>query len=561
VEERTEIDVLICGAGAAGLTLAIELARRGVSFRIVDQLERPFGGSRGKGVQPRTQEVFEDLGIIDRIMAAGGVYPPMRAYGEDGGYVEKNMFEAPAPSPDVPYFIPLMIPQFVTESVMRERLAELGRHVEFGSTLIDFEHGDGVRARLGSRHGEALIYARYLIGADGGRSSIRRALGIDFPGKTLGVRAVVADVRLSGLDRDAWHQFNDGDMQRLVAICPLAGTDLFQVQAPIPPERDPDLSAEGLERMIAERTGRSDIKLGSVSWASAYAMNARLADHYRVGRVFLAGDAAHIHPPTGGQGLNTGIQDAYNLGWKLAAVLAGAPDTLLDTYEEERRPVAAEVLGLSTRLLEGQREPGGMRRGRDTHQLEIGYPGSSLSHDGRAWATGPLAGDRMPDATLTGAAGQPRRLFDVLTGPHWTLLISASGYRPVAAAPKGLRVVTVGEGAELRDPSNQLGLADGGCLLIRPDGYVGATFDTARLDLIGDYLARVLPSVDHLSAGSNSQSQRFAPRGTVPRSSPESLVESAPAARGSVGGGARTAVPPDERAPPPSAPGLPDQPV
>jgi 2-polyprenyl-6-methoxyphenol hydroxylase-like FAD-dependent oxidoreductase len=494
MEERAEIDVLICGAGAAGLTLAIDLARRGVSFRIVEQLARPFGGSRGKGIQPRTQEVFEDLGIIDRVMAAGGVYPPVREYRDDGSYVEKTMFEAPEPSPDVPYFIALMIPQFLTEGVMRERLAELGRHVEFGTALIDFEHGDGgVRARLASPHGEETVYARYLVGADGGRSFVRNALGIDFPGKTLGVRAIVADVRLSGLPRDAWHQFNDGDMERLVAICPLAGTDLFQVQAPIPLEGDPDLSAEELERMIAERTGRSDIKILAVSWASTYAMNARLAERYRVGRVFLIGDAAHIHPPTGGQGLNTSVQDAYNLGWKLAAVLAGAPDTLLDTYEEERRPVAANVLGLSAKMLQRQREQGSMRRGRDTHQLDIGYSGSSLAHDETARAIGPHAGDRMPDAPLTGAAGQPRRLFDVLTGPHWTLLMSSPDYQPLPAARKGLRVVTVGEGAELRDRSNQLGLADGGCLLIRPDGYVGATLKSGNVDLIGDYLARVLP--------------------------------------------------------------------
>lgn len=495
MEEQAEIDVLICGAGAAGLTLAIDLARRGVSFRIVEQLEHPFGGSRGKGIQPRTQEVFDDLGIIDRITAAGGVYPPMREYRQDGSYVVKTMFEAPEPSPDVPYFIALMIPQFLTEGVLRERLAELGHHVEFGTALIDFEQRDGgVSAKLRSPHGEEVIDARYLIGADGGRSSIRGALGIDFPGNTLGVRAIVADVHLSGLDRDAWHQFNDGDMERLVLICPLAGTDLFQVQAPISLEGDPDLSAQGLGRMIAERTGRSDIDIRSVAWASAYAMNARLADRYRAGGVLLIGDAAHIHPPTGGQGLNTSVQDAYNLGWKLAAVLAGAPDTLLDTYEEERRPVAADVLGLSVKLLRSQQRQGGMRRGRDTHQLDIGYADSSLSHDESAGTIGRRAGDRMHDATLIGAAGQPRRLFDVLTGTHWTLLVSAPDYRPVAAAREGVRVVTVGERAELRDPSNQLGLADGGCLLIRPDGYVGAIFDGANPDSINDYLARVLPA-------------------------------------------------------------------
>lgn len=493
---QAELEALICGAGAAGLTLAIDLARRGVTFRIIEKMDRPFGGSRGKGIHPRTQEIFEDLGIVDRIVAAGGLYPPLREYHENGASTEKPMGEWPAPSQGAPYLIPLMVPQFRTEEVMRERLAELGQSVEFGCELIGFDqHSHGVRARLQRAGCEEIVHARYLVGADGGRSFVRGELGVDFPGKTLGVRAIVADVRLQGLDRDAWHQFHGNDMERLMMICPLAGTDLFQVQAPISAEGDPDLSAAGLERMIAERTGRNNIKISAVSWASAYAMNARLADRYRAGRIFLIGDAAHIHPPTGGQGLNTSVQDAYNLGWKLAAVLEGAPDTLLDTYEEERRPVAADVLGLSTKLLQEQREPVGVKRGRDTHQLDISYSGSSLSHDERARATGPRAGDRMPDANLTGAAGQPRRLFDVLTGPHWTLLISTPEYRPVVAARAGLRAVTVGDSAELRDPSNQLGLAEGGCLLIRPDGYVGAAFDSADFGQVSNYLARALPSV------------------------------------------------------------------
>lgn len=128
-------------------------------------------------------------------------------------------------------------------------------------------------------------------------------------------------------------------------------TDLFQLQGPIPLEGDVDLSAEGLTALVGKRTGRQDIVIRSVSWASAYAMSARLADRYCVGRVFLAGDAAHVHPPTGGQGLNTSVQDAYNLGWKLAAVLAGAPEQLLDSYEDERRPIAVGMIGLATELL------------------------------------------------------------------------------------------------------------------------------------------------------------------------------------------------------------------
>lgn len=494
MKEPGELEVLICGAGAAGLTLAIDLARRGVSFRIIEKMGRPFAGSRGKGLQPRTLEVFEDLGIVDRIAAAGGPYPALREYGEDGAYAEKALGDTPAPSSAEPYVIPLMIPQFLTEQVMRERLAELGHEVEFGCELVGFEEeADSVTAHVRSAGREERVRARYLLGADGGRSFVRGELDIDFPGRTLGVRAIVADVALSGLDRAAWHQFNGADMERLVMVCPLAGTDLFQVQALISPDGDPDLSAKGLERMIFERTGQAEIEIASVAWASAYGMNARLADRYRSGRTFIVGDAAHVHPPTGGQGLNTSVQDAYNLGWKLAAVLAGAPETLLDTYEEERRPVAADVLGLSTKLLESRGGPAGMRRGRDTQQMDINYVASALSYEETPRVAGPAAGRRMPDAQLMGAAGQPRRLFDVLTGPHWTQLVSTPDYVSTPSRREGLRVVTVGEGAELRDASNQLGLAQGGSLLIRPDGYVGATFARARGQAVDDYLAKVLP--------------------------------------------------------------------
>ena len=264
-------DVLICGAGAAGLTLAIDLARRGVSFRLIEKMDGPFLGSRGKGIQPRTQEIFEDLGIIDRIVAVGGLYPPQREYRDDGSYAESDVMEHQDPTPAEPYHIPLMVPQFLTERVMRERLVELGHRPEFGCELVGLEQDeDGVTARLVGKAGEEVIRVRYLVGADGGRSFVRHALDIGFPGKTLGVRAVVADVVLTGLGRDAWHRFNEGAMGRQMSLCPLAGTELFQLQAPIPLEGDVDLSAEGLSAMVAARTGRDDIRIQSVSWASAY---------------------------------------------------------------------------------------------------------------------------------------------------------------------------------------------------------------------------------------------------------------------------------------------------
>ncbi|QCL87575.1 FAD-binding protein (plasmid) [Agrobacterium pusense] len=466
-------DVLICGAGAAGLTLAIDLARRNVSFRLIEKMPEPFRGSRGKGIQPRTQEVFEDLGILDKVVAAGGTYPLMREYCPDGSFVEKDFSERPDPTPAEPFQIPLMIPQFMTEHIMRERLAELGGHVEFSCELIGFEQdGDGVTARLSCPDGEKAVRVRYLIGTDGGRSFVRGALEIDFPGKTLGMRALVADVALTGLERNWWHQFNDGDMHRMISICPLGGTDLFQLQGPVPQEGEVDLSAHGLERMIAERTRRNDIEVSSVSWVSAYAMNARLAEHYRVDRVFLVGDAAHIHPPTGGQGLNTSVQDAYNLGWKLAAVLLGANDDLLDSYVIERQPVAEAMLGLSTRLLDASKR-GEIKRGREVRQLDIGYPDSPLSFECRPDRDGLQPGGRAPDAPVMGAAGQPTRLFQLFKGPHWTLLINGEGH----VVPRArLHIHRFGQRGDLTDAWDQVqaayGLAEGECALIRPDGYV-----------------------------------------------------------------------------------------
>ncbi|WP_034470342.1 FAD-dependent oxidoreductase [Afipia sp. P52-10] len=493
MKEQNPPAVLICGAGAAGLTLAIDLARRGVRFRLIEKLDRPFAGSRGKGIQPRSQEVFEDLGVLDRLVATGGVYPPLREYHDDGGHTD-IVLEVEPPTPAEPYHIPLMLPQFLTERMLRDRLVELGGNVDFGCELVRFEQGkDGVTARLVSPAGEEMVHVRYLIAADGGRSFIRNALGIDFPGKTLGARAMVADVDLVGLSRDAWHQYHVGDKRQLMSICPLAGTDLFQIQRAIPIEGEADLSADALNIMVAERTGRDDIHVCSVSWASAYTMSARLADRYSVGRIFLIGDAAHVHPPTGGQGLNTSVQDAYNLGWKLAAVLGGAPDKLLDTYEEERRPVAEEMLGLSTRLLEAQKR-GSMRRGREVHQLDIGYPESALSFNPSPRSGILLAGDRAPDASLRGAAGCPRRLFDLFAGTHWSLI----GYETTheIARPRGdLRIHHVGVGHELADDGGHFcdayGLMPGEWVLIRPDGYVSAIFGSDEAGALEGYLEEV----------------------------------------------------------------------
>jgi len=487
-------DVLICGAGAAGLTLGVDLARRGVSFRLIEKMASPFRGSRGKGIQPRTQEVFEDLGLIDRVASLGGTYPQQREYHGDGTFTDSDVVERRAPTLGEPYSNPLMVPQFLTERALRERLAELAHWPEFGTELIALEQDEnGVTAHLSRNGREETTRVRYLVGADGGRSFARHALDVGFPGKTLGVRAVVADVEVTGLGRDFWHRFNEGSMEQQMAICPLAGTDLFQIQAPVPLEGDVDLSANGLAAMVATRSGRNDIRVRSVSWASAYSMNARLADRYRVGRVFLVGDAAHIHPPTGGQGLNTSVQDAYNLGWKLATVLNGAPGSLLDTYEEERRPIAAGMLGLSTKLLEAHKR-GEVRRGREVQQLDLAYPDSSLALEKPKRVGGLLAGDRAPDAPISTAAGRSTRLFELLKGPHWTLL----GYeveRDLVQPRPSLHIHTFGAGGELIDRDGhfraEYAVAAGDWVLVRPDGYVGAIVASDGIEALEEYLRGV----------------------------------------------------------------------
>ncbi|WP_431256782.1 FAD-dependent oxidoreductase [Roseateles chitinivorans] len=500
--------VLIVGAGAAGLTLAIDLARRGVDFQLIEQASQPFHGSRGKGIQPRTQEVLEDLGLLDRLVAAGGPYPPQRHHAADGRFTE-TAFETSPPTPAEPHQMALMVPQFLTEAAMRERLAELGHAPRHGCALVDFEQDEeGVTARVAVATGETTpgggprqerMRARYLVGADGGRSDVRKQLGIDFPGRTLGVRAVVADVTLGGLPRDAWHQFNDGSMERQLALCPLAGTALFQLQAPVPLEGEIDLGIDGLNALVRDRAGRDDIRIESVSWASAYNMNARLADRYRVGRVFLVGDAGHIHPPTGGQGLNTSVQDAYNLGWKLGAVLRGAPDSLLDTYEEERRPVAEGMLKLSTRLLDAAKR-GDNRRGREVHQLDIGYPQSSLALEVPERGQGLQAGDRAPDAHLRRAAGQGTRLFELFKGPHWTLLGYGMSWssRSDVPARAGLRIHAIGDPGDAGNVTDYLdehgdfreayAPQAGDWILVRPDGYVAAFVSSGQLDALERFM-------------------------------------------------------------------------
>ncbi|MGY5124831.1 FAD-dependent monooxygenase [Streptomyces nigrescens] len=495
----TTVDVLIAGAGPTGLALGIDLARRGVRALLVERQDQLSRGARGTGLQPRTQEVYDDLGVLAAIQAAGGLFPKTARW-ENGRIAEiSEMIERVDPTPAVPYSNGLMVPQFRNQELLFARLQELGGRVLLGTELTTFtQDSDRVTARLRGADGvERSVRTAYLVAADGGRSTVRRALGIEMSGPSLPPgAAVLADVRVDGLDRDHWHRWNLPN-NGFVALLPLAGTDYFQTFVVVGGATD--TSPEAVRALIAAHTHLAAEQIREVLWSSLYRPKAGMADTFRDGRVFLAGDAAHIHSPAGGQGLNTSVQDAYNLGWKLGQVLRhGAPDTLLDSYETERRPIAARILDTSTRL----HRSGSLRRGRDLHQLDIGYPGSPLTRELRTdLAEGvPVAGDRAPDAPCTTADGRPTRLFDAFRGPHFTLLtLGATDLDDTAlpADPALLRVVRVGgPSPDLLDTGGHVRDAYGSgpaVLLIRPDGYLAlaapAEDATARVTAaLGTYL-------------------------------------------------------------------------
>jgi 2-polyprenyl-6-methoxyphenol hydroxylase-like FAD-dependent oxidoreductase len=422
------LEVLIVGAGPSGLTLAIELARRGIKHRLIDIATEPFAGSRGKGLQPRTLEILDHLGVADAIMAEGSLYPDLRIHLGPLSYRSASIGTRNPATDERPYPNLWMVPQARTEAVLRERLTQAGGAVESGVGLVTFAQADEcVTATLTT--GE-VVDAEYIIGCDGGRSTVRSTLGLGLKGSTLDEKtSIVADIGVEGLDRRYWHVWRVKGGERL-HLCPLPKSGLFQLQAP------ENIATDGLEDGVRRITGH---RVTHVAWRSTYRHNARAVDRYRDNRAILVGDAAHIHPPSGGQGLNTSVQDAWNLGWKLAWTLRGGPQSALVSYGEEREPVAAHLLALTSRLYRS----GTADRGDLTNQLDQNYRfsrltllfqgrGLELPEDHPASAMQP--GDHVPDALLPGGG----RLYDCLR-------------QPVAS---------------------QLNYSDGTRILVRPDGFI-----------------------------------------------------------------------------------------
>ncbi|WP_238419742.1 FAD-dependent monooxygenase [Gordonia sp. 'Campus'] len=520
-----DVDVLIAGAGPIGLTAAIELRRRGVGVRIVDPLLEPPQYAKAVGIQPRTLELFEGMGVLEQVLDAGMEMRGQLVY-VNGNQVSRVDLMTPA---DVPYRFHLL-PQYATERILRERLADLGTVVDRGVAVSAFEQdADGVAVTLTGDAGDATVRAGYLIGADGAHSIVRKGLGLSFEGAAFDEQYMLGDVAVDwsmprGYAIRSMHQSADGTSDDLLVCIPLPGRGRYRMSMLVPeelriaPKSGGDGVAHGFEgdrapelshiQAVVDRLAPEPATVSDMRWSSVFRISHRIVDSYGRGRVFVAGDAAHIHPPTGAQGMNTGVQDAHNLAWKLALAVAGdASPTLLDSYDLERRPVGEEVVG---RTVRDAREGIGtdstdmefvMRR---EAQLLISYADSPIVAGSTIpdRPAAPRAGERAPDATGLSreSVNNPVRLFTLLGAGEHSLVLYAdasAGAEDVATLESFAREITARSHGHVgvhvvAAPTAQVGstelpllrdtdgrfaagyMPDGStAFVVRPDGYLG----------------------------------------------------------------------------------------
>lgn len=542
-----EPEVLVVGGGPVGLTCAIELARRGIAVRVIDK--RPEAGSRADkaiGIHCRTMEIWEDQGVVAEAIRAG-----IWLHGQTV-YVNGKMTHQVdwAGLSDLPY-AHLGLPQYDTERILSDRLASLGVTVERGVELLSFEQdAEGVAATLRSATGEtAVTRAQFLVGCDGGHSVVRSGLGLTFEGglSMFPQLFMLGDVQLDWT-MPAGHLLrfvrieDDGDFTGMLVCVPLPGEGRYRVATLAPQflqktigsgvvpagfwqEYEPPTLADiqaVLDDLAPEPTTASGLR-----WSSIFRIKHGIVDRYRDGRVFVAGDAAHLHPPAGGQGMNTGIQDAWNLGWKLALAVRGiAAPGLLDSYDAERRPAGKAIVDRAVALaftdemdMEDEKAQFLLEM-----QMTMNYSGSALvgeDLDPGAVLLGPAPGERAPDVQgLTRfGIGHPLRLFDVTRGTRSTLLLyadetvtedeiveldelaarvcreSSGEVDPYLIASPDARIPARLDVPVLRDGAGEFRTAYGvdgvTAYLIRPDGHVGYRSTTASLAGVREHLQHI----------------------------------------------------------------------
>ncbi len=461
-------DVVVAGAGPTGLMLANELALAGVDVVVLERLAGRTGLSKALNLQPRTAEVLDLRGLLGRAEQRSFTTVP------EGHFA---MIPVSYAGWDTRHPYQLGIPQAQVEAALEERLAEQGVKVLRGHELTGFAQDEG---GVTVTAGDVRVRAAYLVGCDGGRSAVRKALNLPFEGFEGRGHGVSADVLFRSAPPGApteWRSMRDlvrsaASPGSFVGLIPLAEPNLYRLSYGDRLNRPADLRAKVTDDEVREVVrGRfgDDVEIAEIRWASRFSDDARVAGRYRVDRVFLAGDAAHTHFPAGGQGLNLGVQDAVNLGWKLAAELKGrAPAGLLDTYEAERRPVAEAVLAnvaAQTALIPATPEQGALRLlfqdltaiPAVQHRLSGMVSGLDIRYPSRE--PHPAAGSRLPDFPHGDG-----HVSDLFHKGKFVLLSTA----PVAPPHPDVVVARV---AALPWP-------DLTSVLVRPDGYVATTTDS-----------------------------------------------------------------------------------
>ena len=479
-------DVLIVGAGPTGLALALWLTKQGVGIRIVDKSAGPGETSRAMAVQARTLELYRQLDMTEPVVEAGNRNPAMNMWVRGERQARVSLADAGADITPYPYL--LVFPQDRHERLLIERLEKLGVSVERRTELVSFEdRADHVSARLKRPDGsEEVCEARYLAGCDGARSPIRHGIGAGFEGGTYRQVFYVADVEVSGLE-PAGEAHIALDSADFVMVLPYGHDNQSRLIGTVRDER-----ADRAESLTFEDVGREaldnlGLTVGKVNWFSTYRVHHRVTDRFRSGRVFLLGDAAHVHSPAGGQGMNTGIADAINLAWKLAAVVKGqASDSLLDSYEPERQAFARKLVDTTDRLFTFATAEGGfanfvrtriaplfMRVAYDidrvrefmfrvVSQTMLEYQDSPLS----AGKAGSISGgDRLPFVRFDGGDN-----YGPLSAIGWQVHV-------YGAAKFDLRTWCERHGIALHDfawrpEHGRAGLAQDAAYLLRPDTYI-----------------------------------------------------------------------------------------